>query len=79
MVQAIVLDCASISYMDLSGAETLHEYLRALHDDGIETYGIYMHKSILNRFERIGALDILIPVHNIAEMRAKLGISVEKE
>ncbi len=73
-VKALVLDCSSITYMDLAGAELLHEYARTLKGENIGVYAIYMHRSVLGLLSRMDALDDITPVHNIAEMRQILDL-----
>lgn len=73
-VRAVVLDCSSVTYMDLSGAETLREYLESLHQERIVVYGIYMHGGVIERLRRVGALAHLTILHNIKEMRAALNL-----
>ena len=73
-VRAIVLDCSSINYVDLSSAETLHEYLASLHGEGITVYGIYMHGPVIERLKRVGALSHISILHNIQELRSALAL-----
>lgn len=71
-VKFLVLDCSSITYMDLSGAEQLLEYVRTLKEEGIGTYAIYVHPSLHGLLARLDALSDITPVHNIAELRKLL-------
>ncbi|MBI4068243.1 SulP family inorganic anion transporter [Candidatus Kaiserbacteria bacterium] len=73
-IHALVLDCSSVTYIDLSGAETLREYLEGLTTEGITAYGIYMHLAVTEQLERVGALPYLTILHNIREMRAALNL-----
>ena len=73
-IRALVLDCSSVTYIDLSGAETLREYMEGLAAEGIDTYGIYMHSAVTEQLERVGALPYLTIFHNIREMRAALNL-----
>lgn len=69
-VKTLVLECSSINYIDLGGAELLHEYLLSLKKDGVAVFAIYMSRSVRERLEKIGALNDITLVHNIAEMRS---------
>ncbi len=71
-IHAIVLDCSSVAYLDLSGAETLREYFEALTEEGIDVCGIYVQRSVVERLERIDALQFFTVLHNIKEMREVL-------
>lgn len=76
-VKYLVIDCSSITYMDLSGAEQLLEYAWSLKEDGISIYAIYVHHNVHGLLDRMNALGDITVVHNIAEMRALLGLETE--
>jgi len=73
-IQAVVFDCSSIHYIDLSGAETMRHYFESLHEEGMKVYGIYMHTAVVERLNRVGASSFFTQVHNIKEMRAALSL-----